>query len=110
MGKALTASLCPDAHLRWTKQQLETICKAVNRAPLLSHIKQRLLLYGAHSKINHTHCLVALSPMAMAEVEGTSMKIWHLPNTFPRGGLYAPPEELGLKIPTIWEGYCGSAI
>ncbi len=25
LGTALTASLCPDAHLRWTKQQLETI-------------------------------------------------------------------------------------
>ena len=34
LDTALMASLCPDAHLRWKKQQLETICKAVNRAPL----------------------------------------------------------------------------
>jgi hypothetical protein len=50
----------------------------------------------------------------MAEVdsilEGTSMKIWHLPNTFSRAGLYAPPEELGLNILTLWEDCCGSAI
>ncbi len=114
LGTALTASLCPDAHLRWTNRQLETICKAANRVPLPSNIKQRLLLYGAHSKINHIHCLVALSPTAMAEVdsilEGTSKKIWHLPNAFPRAGLHAPAEELGLNIPTVWEDYCGSAI
>ena len=57
---------------------------------------------------------MALSPTAMAEVdsilEGTSRKIWHLPNTFPRAGLHAPAGELGLNIPTIWEDYCGSAI
>ena len=57
---------------------------------------------------------MALSPTAMAEVdsilEGTSRKIWHLPNTFPRAGLHAPSEELGLNIPTVWEDYCGSAI
>ena len=52
---------------------------------------------------------MALSPAAMAEVdsilEGTSRKIWHLPNTFPRAGLHAPAEELGLNIPTVWEDY-----
>ena len=48
LGTALTASLCPDAHLQWTKLQLETICKAVNRAPLPSNIRRRLLLYGAN--------------------------------------------------------------
>ena len=69
LGTALTASLCPDAHLRWTKLHLELICKAVKRAPLPAHIKQRLLVYGAHSKINHTHCLMALSPIAMSEVD-----------------------------------------
>ena len=57
---------------------------------------------------------MALSPTAMAEMdsilEGTSRKIWHLPNTFPRAGLHAPVEELGLNIPTVWEDYCGSAI
>jgi hypothetical protein len=33
MGTTLAASLCPDAHLCWTKHQLELICKAVSRAP-----------------------------------------------------------------------------
>jgi hypothetical protein len=48
---------------------------------------------------------MALSPTAMAEVdsilEGTSRTIRHLPNTFPRAGLHAPPEETGLNIPTV---------
>ncbi len=105
MGTTLTASVCPDAHLRWTKRRLENICKAANRAPLPSHIKQRVLLYGAHSKINLTHCLMTLSPTAMAEVDSilecASRKIWYLPNTFPRAGLHAPSEELGLNIPTV---------
>ena len=79
VGTALTASLFPDAHPRWTKRQLELICKVEHQAPLPPHIKQRTLLYGAHSKINHTHCLVIRSPTAMGEVEsifeGTSRKI-----------------------------------
>ena len=57
--------------------------------------------------MNHTHCLMALSPMPMAEVDsilkGTSKKICHLPNTFPRAGTHAPSEELGLDLPTMWE-------
>ena len=56
-------------------------------------------------KINYTHCLMAFSPTAMAEVEsileGTSKEIWHLPNAFPRAGLHAPPEEPGLNIPIV---------
>jgi hypothetical protein len=103
-----------DTHLKWTKSQLELICKAVNQDPLPPHIKQRLLLYGAHSKINHIHCLMVLSPNEMGEVdsilEGTTRKIWNLPNTFPRAGLHAPAEDLGLNIPTVWEEYCGSAV
>jgi hypothetical protein len=79
LGTALTASLCPNAHLTWTKSHFELICKAVNQAPLPPHIKQRLLLYGAHSKISHTHCLMALSPKAMGQVdsilEGATRKI-----------------------------------
>ena len=78
LGTALTASLCPDAHLQWTKSQLEIINKMVHQAPLPSQIKQRLILYGAHLKINHTYYLMALSPTAMAVVdsilEGTSRK------------------------------------
>ena len=114
MGTALTASLSSDAHLKWTKSQLELICKAVKQVPLPPHIKQHRWLYGAHSKINHTHCFMALSPKAMGEIdsiiEGTSRKIWNLPNTFSRTGLHALAEELGLNIPTVWEDYCGSAI
>jgi hypothetical protein len=48
---------------------------------------------------------MALSPTTMGEVdcilEGTSRKIWNLLDTFPRAGLHAPTEELGLNIPTI---------
>jgi hypothetical protein len=68
-GTSLAASLCPDAHLRWTKEQLRRIGKAIARAPLPPHIKQRLVLYGAHSKIAHTHCLMALSPQSTKEVD-----------------------------------------
>ncbi len=32
------------------------------------------------------------------------------PHHFPKAGLHAPAEELGLNIPTIWEDCCGSAI
>ncbi len=58
---------------------------------------------------------MALSSTARAELdsilEGASRKIWHLTNTFPRAGLHAPYEELGLSIPAVWEDYyCGSAI
>ena len=57
---------------------------------------------------------MALSMTSGAEVdsifEGTSRKIWHLPNTFPGAGLHAPSKELGLNIPTDWEDYCGSAM
>jgi hypothetical protein len=57
---------------------------------------------------------MALSQKTMGEVdsilEGTSGIICNLPNTFPRAGLHAPAEELGLNIPTVWEDYCGSAV
>jgi hypothetical protein len=59
---SLTASLSPEAHLHWTKTQLTLIGKAMRHTPIPPHIKQRLLVYGAHSKITHTHCLMALSP------------------------------------------------
>jgi len=39
LGTHLTASLCPDAHLRWTKEQVKKIGKAQARAPLPPHIK-----------------------------------------------------------------------
>jgi len=55
LGTSLTTSLSPEARLRWTNSQLTLIGKALKNAPLPPHIKQRLLLYGAHSKITHTH-------------------------------------------------------
>ncbi len=45
-----------------------------------------------------------------AVLEGAARKIWQLPTNFPKAGLHAPAEELGLNIPTVWEDYCGSAI
>jgi hypothetical protein len=48
LGTSLTASLSPKAHLQWTKSQIDQIGKALGRTPLPSHIKQRLLLYGAY--------------------------------------------------------------
>jgi len=39
LGTALTASLCKDAHLHWTKSQLILIGKALARTPLSPHIK-----------------------------------------------------------------------
>ena len=57
---------------------------------------------------------MALSPTAMAEVdsilEGAARKIWNLPNSFPRAGLHAMLEEVGLNIPSVWEDYCGAAV
>ena len=93
LGTSLTASLCPDAHFRWTKHQLKNIEKAPARAPLPPHIKQRLLLYGMRSKIAHTHCLMALSLDAMMSVDSLLekhyRKIRSLPSFFPRVGLRA---------------------
>ncbi len=69
LGTSLTASLSPEAHLHWTKSQLILIGDALRNTPSPPHIKQRLLLYGAHSKILHTHCLMALSPTAIQAVD-----------------------------------------
>jgi hypothetical protein len=57
---------------------------------------------------------MALSPQAIQEVdsilEGISRKIWNLPITFPKAGLHALLEDIGLNIPSIWEDYCGATI
>ena len=86
----------------------------MGRTRLAPHIKQRLLLYGAHSKISHTHFLVALSTQAIREVdsvmEGISKQIGNLPPTFPKVGLHALLEDLGLNSPSVWEDYCEAAI
>ena len=90
------------------------IGRALGRIPLPPNIKQRLLLYGAHSKISHIHCLMALSPQVIREVdsvlEGISRQIWDLPPSFPKAGLHALLEDIGLNIPSVWEHYCGAAI
>jgi hypothetical protein len=113
LGTVLTASLCPRAHLKWTLEILTTISKAVLNTPLPPNIKQRLLLYGANSKIMHTHCLMALSPTAITSIdsllEATCRKNWRLPKGLPRAGLHSPHDELGLNLPTIWEDYCAAA-
>ena len=114
MGTYLTASLSPEAHLHWTRSQLTLIGKALKNAPLPPHIKQRLLLHGAHSKITRTHCLMALPPTAIKEVDSVleriSKEIWNLPASFPKVGLHSLLEEAGLNIPSVWEDYCGTAI
>jgi hypothetical protein len=57
---------------------------------------------------------MALSPSAIKEVdavlESISRKIWNLPDSFPRAGLHAMLEEVGLNIPSVWEDYCGAAV
>jgi hypothetical protein len=53
---------------------------------LSSQIKQRLLLYGAHSKITYIHCLMAISPEAMREV---GLVLEGYPQPFRRPG-YTP--------------------
>ena len=113
-GTALTASLNPQAQLTWIKTILNDICKAVIRAPLPPRVRQQLLLYGAHSKIMHTHCLLALSPLAITQLdsilESACRRIWNLPACFPRTALHAPHKEWGLNLPTLWEDYRASAV
>ena len=57
---------------------------------------------------------MALSPQATREVdtvmESISKQIWNLPSTFPKAGLHALLEDIGLNIPSFWEDYCGAAI
>jgi hypothetical protein len=102
------------AHLHWTKAQLNLTGKALRNTPLPPHIKHRLLLYGAHSKITHTHYLMALSPTSIkavdSVVEAITREIWSLPASFTKAGLHAMLEEVGLNIPSIREDYCGAAV
>ncbi len=69
LGTALTASLCPKAHLKWTLEVRSTISKAVLNTLLPPSIKQRILLYGANSKVMHTCYLMALSPAAITSID-----------------------------------------
>jgi hypothetical protein len=87
LGTALTASLCRNAHLHWIKNQVTLIWGALKHTSLPPNIRQQLLLYGVLSKVMHIHCLMALSPAAMREVdsilESTATTLWKLPSTFP---------------------------
>ncbi len=89
LGTSLTTSLCPDV-----KRVTAEDWHGSSKDPLPPHIKQRLLIYGAHSKIAHTHCLMALSPDAIKAIdsllERLSRRIWGLPHSFPRAGLHGP--------------------
>ncbi len=57
---------------------------------------------------------MALSPHSMREVdaviEAMSREIWNLPASFPKAGIHALLDEVGLNIPSVWEDYCGSAV
>jgi len=101
LGTALTASLSPKSHLKWTIDTISTISKAVLAAPLPPGIQQRLLLYGPNSKIMHTYCLMAPSPIKTIDsnLEATCRQIWKLPKGFPRANLHAPHDELGPNLP-----------
>ena len=71
-------------------------------------------MYGAHSKITHTHCLMALPPLVIkavdAVLEKVSRLIWDLPASFPKTGLHALLDEVGLNIPSVSEDYCGATV
>ena len=57
---------------------------------------------------------MALSPTAIkavdSVVESISREIRNLPASFPKAGLHALLEEVGLNIPSVWEDYHGAAI
>ena len=43
-------------------------------------------------------------------LEIISRNTWNLPPTFPKAGLHALLEDIGINIPSVWDGYCGAAI
>jgi len=57
---------------------------------------------------------MALFPPSIKAVdsllESISREIWNLPASFPKAGLYALLEEVGLNIPSVWEDYCGGTV
>jgi len=58
---------------------------------------------------------VALSLSAMrggggSLLEKLSRWILNLSTSLPTAGLHTPTENIGLKIPTLWEDYCGAAV
>ncbi len=57
---------------------------------------------------------MALSPSSIGAIdsvlESISREIRNLPISFPKAGLHALLEEVGLNIPSVWEDYCGAVI
>jgi len=57
---------------------------------------------------------MALPPTVIKEVgsliEKISREIWNLPASFPKAGLHALLDEMGLNTPSVWEDYCWAAI
>jgi len=43
-------------------------------------------------------------------MESISREIWNLPASFPKAGLHALLDEVGLNIPSVCEDYCGAAV
>ncbi len=105
MGTILTASLCPDAHLRWAIKKLELICKAVSGAPAaLAHQATFLALRSPLG--NKSHPLPdGHAPLndggGRLHTRGHDQKYVASPQQLPQGGPPRPSEELGLNILTI---------
>jgi len=57
---------------------------------------------------------MALSPTAIKEVDlvlkRISRQVWNLPASFPKAGLHALLEEVGLNIPSVWVEFWGTAL
>jgi hypothetical protein len=57
---------------------------------------------------------MALSPTSIKAVdlvlESISREIWNLLASFPKAGLHALLDEVGLNIPSVWEDYCGVVV
>ncbi len=57
---------------------------------------------------------MALSPPSIravdAVLESISREIWNLPASFPKAGLHALLDEVGLNTPSVWEDYCEFAV
>ena len=113
LGTCLTASLHNGAHLNWARDTLKKSVSDVVGAPLPPTAAQTLLQYTAHAKINHSHCLTALSWAEVAQPDailvGGARRIHSLPRGFPRVGIQAEQRELGLNFPSIWEDYSATA-
>ena len=118
LGTCLTASLHNDAHLKWARDALKKTVSDTVGAPLppttVSAAQTLLQSYTAHAKINHSHCLTALSWAEVAELDailvGGTRRIHSLPKGFPRVGTQASNNaNLGLNFLSIWGDYSATA-